>query len=181
MPLDREKLKRDSTRTRAPPRSFGLNTVEHPASSNAFDSLGKAYAGSGQKDLAIQSYQMAVTLDLAICVLFRCRKSCNKPDCLFGSPGLTKGGLNLPSATNGKRTIPAEAQCQDTVKARFGGRAACGYELWCARQFPQEKSGLSTPAQCQLCCCNRRHKDHLWVAPQKTAAIPPGQLSRNSL
>jgi len=42
---------------------FRLNTAEYPASSNAFDSLGEAYAQNGQKDLAIQSYQTAVKLD----------------------------------------------------------------------------------------------------------------------
>jgi CubicO group peptidase (beta-lactamase class C family) len=42
---------------------FRLNTAEHPASSNAFDSLGEAYSQNGQKDLAIQSYQTAITLD----------------------------------------------------------------------------------------------------------------------
>ncbi len=41
---------------------FKLNTIEHP-SSNAFDSLGEAYARNGQKDLAISSYEMAVKLD----------------------------------------------------------------------------------------------------------------------
>jgi hypothetical protein len=40
-----------------------LNTVEHPASSNAFDSLDEAYRQSGEKKLAIRSYQTAVTLD----------------------------------------------------------------------------------------------------------------------
>ena len=42
---------------------FRLNTAEYPASSNAFDSLGEAYSQSGQKALAIQSYQTAVKLD----------------------------------------------------------------------------------------------------------------------
>jgi CubicO group peptidase (beta-lactamase class C family) len=42
---------------------FRLNTAEHPASSNAFDSLGEAYSQNGQKGLAIQSYQTAVKLD----------------------------------------------------------------------------------------------------------------------
>ncbi|MFZ0820052.1 MAG: serine hydrolase [Candidatus Acidiferrales bacterium] len=42
---------------------FGLNTTEHPSSSNAFDSLGEAYLGSGERDLAITSYQTAVKLD----------------------------------------------------------------------------------------------------------------------
>jgi tetratricopeptide (TPR) repeat protein len=42
---------------------FKLNTMEHPASSSAFDSLGEAYARNGQKDLAINSYEMAVKLD----------------------------------------------------------------------------------------------------------------------
>jgi len=42
---------------------FLLNTTEHPASSNAFDSLGEAYAQSGQKALAMESYQTAVKLD----------------------------------------------------------------------------------------------------------------------
>ena len=42
---------------------FRLNTAAHPASSNAFDSLGEAYSRSGEKALAIQSYQTAVKLD----------------------------------------------------------------------------------------------------------------------
>jgi hypothetical protein len=42
---------------------FRLNTAEHPASSNDFDSLGEAYSQNGQKGLAIQSYQTAVKLD----------------------------------------------------------------------------------------------------------------------
>jgi len=42
---------------------FKLNTTEHPASSNAFDSLGEAYRRHGEKDLAINSYQTAVKLD----------------------------------------------------------------------------------------------------------------------
>lgn len=42
---------------------FRLNTAAHPASSNAFDSLGEAYTQNGQKALAIQSYQTAVKLD----------------------------------------------------------------------------------------------------------------------
>jgi len=42
---------------------FKLNTTEHPASSNAFDSLGEAYWRNREKDLAIKSYQTAVKLD----------------------------------------------------------------------------------------------------------------------
>jgi CubicO group peptidase (beta-lactamase class C family) len=42
---------------------FKLNTVEHPHSSNAFDSLGEAYRKNGDKDLAISSYQTAIKLD----------------------------------------------------------------------------------------------------------------------
>jgi tetratricopeptide (TPR) repeat protein len=42
---------------------FKLNATEHPASSNAFDSLGEAYRRNGEKDLAISSYQTAVKLD----------------------------------------------------------------------------------------------------------------------
>jgi len=42
---------------------FKLNTAEHPISSNAFDSLGEAYLRNGEKDLAINSYQMAVKLN----------------------------------------------------------------------------------------------------------------------
>jgi CubicO group peptidase (beta-lactamase class C family) len=42
---------------------FKLNTAEHPASSNAFDSLGEAYRRNGEKALAINSYQTAVKLD----------------------------------------------------------------------------------------------------------------------
>jgi CubicO group peptidase (beta-lactamase class C family) len=44
---------------------FKLNAREHPWSSNAFDSLGEAYARSGERDLAIKSYAMAVTFDPA--------------------------------------------------------------------------------------------------------------------
>jgi tetratricopeptide (TPR) repeat protein len=42
---------------------FELNATEHPASSNAFDSLGEAYRQNGERDLAISSYQTAVKLD----------------------------------------------------------------------------------------------------------------------
>jgi CubicO group peptidase (beta-lactamase class C family) len=42
---------------------FKLNTIEHPTSSNAFDSLGEAYAKSGESNFAIMSYAMAVTFD----------------------------------------------------------------------------------------------------------------------
>ena len=42
---------------------FRLNTTEHPASSNAFDSLGEAYRQNGEKTLAIRSYETAVKLD----------------------------------------------------------------------------------------------------------------------
>jgi CubicO group peptidase (beta-lactamase class C family) len=42
---------------------FKLNAMEHPWSSNASDSLGEAYARSGERDLAIKSYAMAVMLD----------------------------------------------------------------------------------------------------------------------
>ena len=42
---------------------FRLNIKEHPASSNAYDSLGEAYVRNGQRDRAISSYEMAVKLD----------------------------------------------------------------------------------------------------------------------
>lgn len=42
---------------------FKLNATEHPASSNAFDSLGEAYRQNRERDLAIVSYQTAVKLD----------------------------------------------------------------------------------------------------------------------
>jgi CubicO group peptidase (beta-lactamase class C family) len=42
---------------------FKLSASEHPWSSNAFDSLGEAYARGGKRDLAIKSYVMAVALD----------------------------------------------------------------------------------------------------------------------
>lgn len=42
---------------------FKLNTLEHPTSSNAFDSLGEAYRQSNEKDLAISSYRTAVQID----------------------------------------------------------------------------------------------------------------------
>jgi tetratricopeptide (TPR) repeat protein len=44
---------------------FKLNATEHPASSNAFDSLGEAYRRNREKDLAISSYQTAAKLDPA--------------------------------------------------------------------------------------------------------------------
>lgn len=44
-------------------RIFELNTREFPASSNAYDSLGEAYAKAGQKDRAIQAYTKALELD----------------------------------------------------------------------------------------------------------------------
>jgi tetratricopeptide (TPR) repeat protein len=44
-------------------RIFELNTREFPASSNAYDSLGEAYAKVGQKDRAIQAYTKALELD----------------------------------------------------------------------------------------------------------------------
>jgi tetratricopeptide (TPR) repeat protein len=42
---------------------FRLNTMEHPASSNAFDSLGEAYMKNGDNGLAISSYRMALRID----------------------------------------------------------------------------------------------------------------------
>jgi CubicO group peptidase (beta-lactamase class C family) len=42
---------------------FKLNATEHPASSNAFDSLGEGYRQKGERDLAISSYQTSVKLD----------------------------------------------------------------------------------------------------------------------
>jgi len=42
---------------------FELNTKTYPNSSNAFDSLGDAYASVHDKDLAIKNYQKAVDLD----------------------------------------------------------------------------------------------------------------------
>ena len=42
---------------------FKLNTYSYPGSSNAFDSLGDAYAETQNKDSAILSYQKAVDLD----------------------------------------------------------------------------------------------------------------------
>ena len=42
---------------------FKLNAIEHPISSNAFDSLGEAYRQNGERNLAAISYQTAVILD----------------------------------------------------------------------------------------------------------------------
>jgi CubicO group peptidase (beta-lactamase class C family) len=42
---------------------FKLNATEHPASSNAFDSLGEAYLQNGERDVAVKSYLTAVLLD----------------------------------------------------------------------------------------------------------------------
>jgi pimeloyl-ACP methyl ester carboxylesterase len=42
---------------------FELNTLLYPGSSNAYDSLGEAYAAQGRKDDAIRSYRKALELD----------------------------------------------------------------------------------------------------------------------
>jgi hypothetical protein len=44
---------------------FKLNVESYPHSSNAYDSLGDAYSQSGNKDLAIKSYEKALQLDPA--------------------------------------------------------------------------------------------------------------------
>ena len=44
---------------------FKLNVMEHPVSSNAFDSLGEAYRTNGERNLAITSYRLAILLDPA--------------------------------------------------------------------------------------------------------------------
>jgi CubicO group peptidase (beta-lactamase class C family) len=44
-------------------RLFELNTELHPASANAFDSLGEAYMESGDNPLAIENYQKSLSLD----------------------------------------------------------------------------------------------------------------------
>ncbi len=44
-------------------RIFELNARRFPASSNAFDSVGEAYAKEGNRPLAIQNYRKAVELD----------------------------------------------------------------------------------------------------------------------
>jgi glyoxylase-like metal-dependent hydrolase (beta-lactamase superfamily II) len=42
---------------------FKLNTEVYPESANPFDSLGEAYAASGEKALAIENYEKALALD----------------------------------------------------------------------------------------------------------------------
>jgi CubicO group peptidase (beta-lactamase class C family) len=42
---------------------FKLNVEAHPASSNAYDSLGEAYMIDGEKDLAIKNYQKSLELN----------------------------------------------------------------------------------------------------------------------
>jgi tetratricopeptide (TPR) repeat protein len=42
---------------------FKLNAIEHPFSSNAFDSLGEAYRANSERSLAIISYKKAILLD----------------------------------------------------------------------------------------------------------------------
>jgi CubicO group peptidase (beta-lactamase class C family) len=44
-------------------RLFARNVREFPQSSNAYDSLGEAYAKGGQKDLAIHNYEKSLELD----------------------------------------------------------------------------------------------------------------------
>jgi Flp pilus assembly protein TadD len=41
---------------------FALNARLYPASANAFDSLGEAYALAGKKDLAVQAYRKVLEL-----------------------------------------------------------------------------------------------------------------------
>jgi hypothetical protein len=52
--------KRDN---RAAIQIFRLNVETHPKSSNAYDSLGEAYAAAGNKDLAIENYRKALALN----------------------------------------------------------------------------------------------------------------------
>ena len=40
-----------------------MNVDAHPNSANAYDSLGEAYAGAGNKALAVENYRKALTLD----------------------------------------------------------------------------------------------------------------------
>ncbi len=42
---------------------FEFMVSEHPESANAYDSLGEAYAGGGEKDLAIANYEKSLALD----------------------------------------------------------------------------------------------------------------------
>jgi len=42
---------------------FKLNAMEHPVSSNAFDSLGEAYRANGENNFAVISYRFAILLD----------------------------------------------------------------------------------------------------------------------
>jgi predicted membrane protein DUF2306 len=42
---------------------FQLNVETHPRSSNAYDSLGEAYAAAGHKDLAIENYRKALAFN----------------------------------------------------------------------------------------------------------------------
>jgi tetratricopeptide (TPR) repeat protein len=42
---------------------FRRNVQEYPKSSNVYDSLGEAYANTGQKELAIENYEKSLQLD----------------------------------------------------------------------------------------------------------------------
>ncbi|HMQ05475.1 MAG TPA: serine hydrolase [Pyrinomonadaceae bacterium] len=55
----------DGNKLRQAIEVFRLNTILFPRSSNAFDSLGEAYMGSGTKPLAIANYQKSLELDPA--------------------------------------------------------------------------------------------------------------------
>jgi tetratricopeptide (TPR) repeat protein len=44
-------------------RLFAKNVSEHPDSSNAYDSLGEAYAKAGKKELAIENYEQSIKLN----------------------------------------------------------------------------------------------------------------------
>lgn len=44
-------------------RAFRLNVAEYPQDANGYDSLGEAYMGAGERDLAIKNYQRSLELD----------------------------------------------------------------------------------------------------------------------
>ena len=72
---------------------FELNSVEHPESSNALDSLGEAYQVSRERDLAIASYESALKLDpsnghaAAMLRHLRLRRWLRLSTCILGAAG----------------------------------------------------------------------------------------------
>lgn len=93
---------------------FRLNVEAHPASANVYDSLGEAYLATGNKVLAIESYQKAMAIDpkkkTAIAALQRLtnfKRAPYRPIVLFhisaGTLGLLSGAAAMALRKGSRR------------------------------------------------------------------------------